>query len=318
MNRYLTSRNVIQIIHLYNPFISQLKDVIRCIDGIKYFAEIKREIVFQYMVRLWPKIIEIANILEIPYIATKSIQSTAFALSDFYACWLKLNISLQQRIEQSLDQMRLAQTLISSLDNRKSQLFNHPVMLCAVFLDPRFYFDLTEDEKQFARMSLKRMWGKIAQFKKNKEIPPANNNVDSLEKYLAERCGPLAGINEKSNEPNFDLNADDFMNSVELYERGLRRIHHSVSILDYWTNRVDESKPIAEYFELKYVAVVVHAIPPTQVPCERSFSVTKFVFDPHRTAINPELLETLLFIRLNRDLFAQIKQEMLRECEGTN
>lgn len=280
-------------------------------------GENKNEPVFQAVLQEWSKILEIVNILEIPYIITKQIQDPAFALSDFYGCWLKMCISIKEKINQNRDQMGLAKSLIFSLDNRKSQLLTHPAMLCAVFLDPRFHFDLTEDEKNYARLKIKQIWNRIVSFKTKsgnyvRDIDSSlDGAVDTLEMYLAEKCGPITQKKDTNNEPNFHITISEFMNSVSKYETNLPRIHHSAQILQYWSNRLDASKHIEESVELQYIATTILAIPSTQVPCERSFSGLNFVFNSKRTAIDSKLLEAILFIRMNRDLFEAIKSEDL-------
>lgn len=226
-----------------------------------------------------------------------------------------MRIGTQDLIDKNLDQMGLAQKLITSLENRKSQLLKHPAMLCAVFLDPRFYYDLTEDEKHFARLNLKQVWKRIAQFKTHNDTPENGDAVDSLEKYLAEKCGPLTAI-KNDDKPNFHINITDFMKYVEEYENDLPRIHHSASILDYWSSRINESKHIKNSLELQYVACTIQAVPSTQVPCERSFSVMKAVFDTKRAAINTDLMQAILFIRLNREMYEKIKSQELQSYDS--
>lgn len=300
----------------------QLTDLIRCIDGIKYMAESKKDPVFESVLCEWSKIEEITNILQIPFIVTKTIQSPALALSDFYGCWLRMRIDIEALIQQNHDQMGFAQTLLNSLNGRKSQLLNHPAMLSAVFLDPRYHFDLTEEEKQFARFNLRKIWHRIVQFKTRNtthDNNSGNDEVDKLEKYLADKWGPLNRTETVANGPNFYITDTDLMKCVEEYENNLPRIHHSKSILDYWSGRLDESKHIAKSLELQYLASTILAIPSTQVPCERSFSVLNHVFDPHRGNIEPKLLEAILFIRMNRGIFQNVKAEdrrnILKEME---
>lgn len=262
----------------------------------------------QAVLHEWTKIQEIVNILQIPYIITKRIQDPDFALSDFYGCWLKMYINIKKLINTGCDQMGLAQALISSLEKRKGQLLKHPAMFCAVFLDPRFYFDLTEDEKNFARLNIKNIWNRVIQFKsKISDCAHNDDDVDSLELYLAEKCGPIGENKTVSNEPNFQMSSSCFMKSIEQYEANLSRLHHSISILDFWSNRIDASKHIANSVELQYVASTVLSIPSTQVPCERSFSGLNFVFSSKRASIDPKLLEAILLIRENRDLYDIIK-----------
>lgn len=162
----------------------QLLDLIKCIDGIKYLAEVRMEPVFQAVLSQWSKIVHIVEVLEIPYLSTKLIQSTSFALTDFYGCWLKMHIQLENHIKSNNDETGLAQALVDTLNKRKKQLLSHPAMICGVFLDPRFYYDLSDTEKNFARLNLKRIWNRFAQFKTNNDV---NVNTDEQKKDLLEQ-----------------------------------------------------------------------------------------------------------------------------------
>lgn len=118
-------------------FYLQLLDLIRCFNGIEYFAKQKMEPIFQALLNKWPQILQIVKILEIPYITTKMIQNPNFALSDFYGCWLKMQIQIKNCIQPKNSEIGLAEAMLDSLNKRKKQLLKHPAMICAVFLDPR-------------------------------------------------------------------------------------------------------------------------------------------------------------------------------------
>lgn len=105
------------------------------------------------------------------------------------------------------------------------------------------------------------------------------------------------------------------METVERYETKLPRIHHTVSILDYWSERIESSYHIHNFSELQFVAITILAIPSSQVPCERNFSDLNFVFNSKRTRIDPKLLEMILFIRTNRELFQKVKHEHLQSMK---
>lgn len=254
------------------------------------------------------------GILEIPYITTKSVQDPNFVLSDFYGCWLKMIIRLEKQINDQKDTIGLAQALHQSILNRKKQLLDHPAMLCAVFLDPRFHYELNDNEKNFARINLKKMWCRIAQFKNRGFDENSNNNAtedDLLEQYFASRCQPSLDVNRKdknSNEPDFGLSVDEFMNLVEKYESQLPRLHHSKSVLDYWFQKGDDSYHIKDLHELRFLATTILAIPSTQTPCERNFSDFNFVHGYKRGNLDTKLLQTILFIRINRVLFEAVKK----------
>lgn len=304
-----------------------MHDLTQCLDAVKYFADIRSEPVFEAVLGKWPQIVEMVKILEIPYITTKYVQDPNFTLSDFYGCWLKMTIGLENLIKDQNDRSGLAQAILTSLLNRKKQLLEHPAMICAVFLDPRFHYELNENEKNFARLNLKKIWCRLAQFKNradgtNQNI---NNNLpqdDPLEQYFAGRSQPALDVSKnnsnKSDEPNFCMGVNDFMNQVEKYGSQLPRLHHSTSILDYWLKKNDNSLHIKDFVELQFVATTVLAIPSTQTPCERNFSDLNFVYGCRRTKLDTKILECILFIRTNRKLFEEVTKQDLKSCSYEN
>lgn len=57
------------------------------------------------------------------------------------------------------------------------------------------------------------------------------------------------------------------------------------------------------------LAAIINAVPPTQTSVERAFSTLGFVFDCRRTRISEEILEHILTIKLNHNLFDEINDE---------
>lgn len=59
------------------------------------------------------------------------------------------------------------------------------------------------------------------------------------------------------------------------------------------------------------LAMIVFAIPPTEVQIERDFSKLNFVFSHLRCRLTEERLEDIMVINLNSDLFYDVKKEQL-------
>lgn len=74
------------------------------------------------------------------------------------------------------------------------------------------------------------------------------------------------------------------------------RCNSSINVLDFW-----KAKKYV-YPELYKIAVVVLAIPCTQVSVERAFSALVLVLTKSRTRLSPENLTDILMVRLNADL----------------
>lgn len=83
-----------------------------------------------------------------------------------------------------------------------------------------------------------------------------------------------------------------------------------MSIIDFWES-VEMNHP-----KLYEIAMVVYAIPPTEVEIERDFSILEFVFSGRRCKLSKHLIDDILLIKLNKDLFQIIKQEeLLKETD---
>lgn len=108
----------------------------------------------------------------------------------------------------------------------------------------------------------------------------------------------------------FDADAalDAMMNGCNVNNSRLEDIEDIAYVLNKISLPV--SSPIHAFWEtmqnhsvLYQIAMVVLAIPPTEVEIERGFSKLKHVFKQNRCNIDKERLEDVLLIHLNKDLF---------------
>lgn len=101
---------------------------------------------------------------------------------------------------------------------------------------------------------------------------------------------------------NDSMNSDrttTFIQQVKSLD-GEPRQGFSHDVWEYWMRR-QKSHP-----ELFAVAMVVLATPSNQVSVERAFSGLALVLSPHRAGLGSEVLEDILLIKLNRDIFEQV------------
>lgn len=235
--------------------------------------------------------------MDILAIATKKVQLESFALTDFYGLWLDITI----RLEKS-PHIEFASLMLHCLKLRKGQLLEHPAMICGIFFDPRYHSELTSEQKFNARLMIKKIWFRLQRF--NNAGPIENEHECSLvEKYFIEKGQVPTQYGDTSNITT-EL---EFTKQLAEYENNLVRLHSSYSIIDFWTGRIKQSKHVENLVDLKEIAINLIAVPSTQVPCERSFSHLSFVFSKHRSRLDLELLEYMLIIRLNRDLWEEVK-----------
>jgi len=81
---------------------------------------------------------------------------------------------------------------------------------------------------------------------------------------------------------------------LESYNQEQKRISRKTNILEFWQAKS------TTYPELYKLAMVVLAVPATQVSVELLFSRLKFVLSPQRTNVDESILANQLLIRANR------------------
>lgn len=100
---------------------------------------------------------------------------------------------------------------------------------------------------------------------------------------------------ENASTSNFsiDLEIIDIYNQIENFEITHKRIPLDANIFSYYES-IRYNYP--QIYEL---AAVVFGVPATQVSVERAFSSLHFILNERRYNLNPQMLENLLFIKLN-------------------
>lgn len=284
-------------------------DALNCKEIIDFYADEKKEKMFQLLKKRWDILKELEYILKIPYRATISLQKRDLTLSDVFGIWMIMKLHLNQCTTKKQYKTKLPAYLLVAIENRKEVIFNNPFMVCALFLDPRFRREITTDELKCAeaKSTLLKVWQRV-----NKSEAQLNNS-------------------ESSNEISFEF---DEQAALENYFSGTRNTAHSTTlnvnssgnidlildlfdpqqqptgknVLDYW----EETKK--EQPELYKLAAVIFAIPPTEVPIERDFSRLNFVFTDRRCRLTEERLEDIMLLHINPDLFESVKKEELKDA----
>lgn len=231
-----------------------------------------------------------------------AIQNPSHTLSDFYCCWIRIQIRLERMKSDPGQVTDLCSSLLDDLRKRKCGLLKHPAMLCAIFLDPRVHreFELqAENETEFkiAKITLGKLNERI--FNLKEDAAPQTDANDSLEQYY----------NENTQLESADERRTQFMESLDHFHRSLQymKMDKEQSIFDFWKNKKLLFPALYE------VACVINAIPPSQATVERSFSTLRFIFGELRTSIDQEKLENILMIKLNSDLALSINENDI--CE---
>lgn len=290
---------------MYLSQSDQLKYMVtHCKEVFEYFAI--SEQIFDIVISNWPVLTEVVNVLQTVYDATMDIQNPSFTLSDFYCCWIRIQIRLQ-RMKSNVEKLTdLPDLLIESLQSRKSALLSHPAMLCAIFLDPRVHRELQQvDATKFniAKLTLANLNERIFNLKKDASKATEMNGNDSIDEYYSLQVG--------SDSDTEECRRTQFLESLDHFHRCVTsmKLEKNQTIFDFWEEKKSSFPALYE------VACVVNAVPPSQATVERAFSTLKFVFGIHRTNLDQERLENILMIRLNGDLAELIDKNDIEKIE---
>lgn len=304
---------------------SQVCDILKSKRAVSYCAKANKHC--KLLLKKWEILKEIKKILKIPYQSTIAVQKADFTLSDFYAKWITMKIKLEKKAKKTTNKTKLAHHLLDTLKLREDILFKNGTTMSAVFLDPRFKNEIEKDEDKlrYAKESLLEIWGKIQNAKTepkllSEEAPPPQENSSSddtesdseddddiLDEYFREQGIPTASSDVCYKNASLDVTKGpaEILSQIEFYRKELsaQRLPSKTSVLKFW---FDCREKVPELFE---IAKAIFCIPPSQSTVERAFSVLNIVFDNRRCALRQELLEDILIIALNEDLFHQINEE---------
>lgn len=281
----------------------------KCRQVVEHFAKTNKSC--ELLLRKLGALEEMEKVLHIPYLTTILLQKTDFTLSDFYGCFQIIEFKLKQMIESpQRKKTNLAQRLSECMNRRKAKLLDTPLMLSAVFLDPRYKCTIESDcEKiQLAKLTIEHIWNRLKSVKgieNEKETQTQTEKINSMDAFYAEldqHLNQTLGLN-----PSYCDDSDDknfILNEISKYENSVHglRLKSADSVHGFWEERKTE-------FEALYqIANVIFAIPPTQASVERNFSALKYMLTEKRYNLKSELLEALLLIHLNRDDFYEIRK----------
>lgn len=276
-----------------------------CKNAIIYFAKQKKAIkCFELLLFKWPIVVELLEVLKLPFDVTNAVQHSAFTLSDFYGSWLKMKRDLEKLVQNQEALSGFAKIFSEKVQERNSILLNNSAMICAVYLDPRFKFKLTSEEVQIAKTSLESLHQRIKVLNDSQPESEAGDEDDSFEAECVASGLPRAYYGDSGKNTTETVHGNTLEEIFESYDK-IERQHHKNPILEFWNNRKDE------YPELYQLACVIHSIPPTQATVERAFSTLGYIYNPKRTRLSPTMLENILLIRLNKDLVEPINRRDL-------
>lgn len=134
----------------------------KCRNVIEHFSKTNKSC--KLLLRKLNASEEMKDVLHVPYLTTVLLQKNDFTLSDFYGCFQIIEITLKRMIDSPQRKItNLAQRLMECIYNRKSKLIDTPLMICAIFLDPRYKctIESNHEKVQLAKMTIERIWNRM-------------------------------------------------------------------------------------------------------------------------------------------------------------
>ncbi|KAK3922307.1 Zinc finger BED domain-containing protein 4 [Frankliniella fusca] len=294
----------------------------------------------------WEKVDDLLGDLFPVYTATIKLQARDLTLGQLLAIWTEAVIALKERrppltkaILQAMDsKSKAALYKDRERGEKQSSLFDYPAFNAAVFADPRFFSMLSPDQTEQGKEYLVNLWQKL-QSRRGVEVAPEANEPEEDEApgpgednafatYLAKknrereaaksssrgrsgarnrraRAGGAGGAGVQVEAPSLSGRAK-VRAMIEEYD-STKPLPLKSDVLKFW-----ESKRLI-WPELYELAMIVLAIPATQVSVERLFSALRFILRPQRFALSSNNVDDIVFLHANADLVREVAQEYLSE-----
>lgn len=236
----------------------------------------------------WKLVSAICSILEPFNRYTKLLQSATCTLSDFYGYYTALNLKLEKNDHE------FALLLLAELQKFQSTLMENPLLVSAVYMDPRFQRGLSKDMRDLAVHTLITIHSKMEKMNNKSTIVTdsldsgKDSSLEELDSYL-NSCEGHVEENRTPPESTIKSDLENFFGT---------RMPLSENVLQYWSMRNDTLSPLAQ---------AILSSSPTQTAVERAFFALRILLTCRRTCLADKILQETLIIRLNPALYYQAK-----------
>lgn len=219
-----------------------------------------------------------------------------------------MQLHLEKCIPKPQFKSGLARYLFDALKSRNENIFKNPFMSCALYLDPRYRNAITSNHEKVdeAKTTLMKIWRRINAINVTPAIVEEANvssdlSVDDFDE--SEAVFQLYNPTDPNEETPVDIET-----KIELFQPNSTTIS---PVLQYWES-MKNFEP-----ELYKLAMVIYAVPPTEVQIERDFSDLKWIFTDRRYNLSQSRLEAILLLHLNKDLFYKVNEKQIRMLQVT-
>lgn len=272
----------------------------------------------QLLLRKWSTLKEAVYLLRIPFNATIEFQSQKLTLSDVYNRWTIMQLHLNHCASKRAYKTGLAKHLLAELKSGNKNIFQNPLMECALYLDPRFQTVVTKDREKAekAKENILKIGRRLRYLRSDAIVNTSNKSTDSLSFEFDEHNAMNQHLLHSSTQQNSvapqinNTEYDDIETIVDTFQP--EPMSTNTSVLKYWESIKDE------YSELYEIAMVIFSVPPTKVQIERDFSSLAFVFSDRRTRLSQARLEDIMMIFFNKELYEIVSHNDLKAALEKN
>lgn len=300
-----------------------LLDIHECHESIQYLAGKKKEC--QLLLNKWDILQEFIAILKIPYKGTIALQKKDLSMSDAYAIWLRMKMHLEELSQKfRTPKTSLLKKLTEAINIRKNTILYNPVMLGTLFLDVRFRSIVTTNNEfnEQAQRTLLNLWHRIQSLEATDDTAEATNHINSSRvepsessilnfSFDFENNNMLDDYIQRNEKDTMQVVAQSMSTSIdfELESFQADKLPADSCMISFWESNKDK------YPCLYKLAMAMFAIPPTEVAVERDFSKLQLIFTDRRCKLAEDLLEIILIIHLNKELFYEVVEDELLKIQ---
>ncbi|KAE8741983.1 hypothetical protein FOCC_FOCC012462 [Frankliniella occidentalis] len=330
--RWGSTYNMLKSIYGFRQFIASVMDISSQDRGEHGLTD-----------RQWTEVEDILADLEPVYTATVKLQARDLTLGQMLAIWTEATMALKAR------QTALSRSILQSMETkvqsvmykdprrgeRLSSLLDYPAFHAAVFADPRFISLLSRPQIAEAKKYLLELWVKL-QATRGVEVQQEPEQPQETEAPEDVSEDPFAAFMAKKNSERIEARARRSRNATrrgraaaaaaasQPQTQGRAKLESIIEEYDSTTDPLPIKANIHKFWEEKTliwpelyeVAMIVLAIPATQVSVERLFSSLRFILRPQRFKMAGKRLDDIVFLHANPDLLEAVAKEMLCESHG--
>lgn len=275
--------------------------IVRLIE-LKEFCEAKVAVLkgLDITAGQWKSLQEMRDVLKPVSELTIHLQHEQLDVTQFVAFWKLSMFELGRQEQQGSSK---AAELSECLKAREKPVFDNRLIKCAIYLDKRFSFTMTRDEIVDAKAFITKVWQKKKSLageeytaddvNETAELATsgvANSVSDLFESFLDDLS--------RSNASLQAAHSSATRKSLPILEAelhtfdSLSRVPINTQIMEFWKDQ--KQLPV-----LKEIVLDIISVPVTEVSVERMFSHLNFILNAHRSTLRADLLEDILFLRMN-------------------